>query len=89
MALPGSKNPPGSIIIMVSDNGPGIPPEQLPYVFERFYQASGLRAGFGLGLAIAREIVSAHGGKIEADSSPGEGTRFIVTLPASVPERQA
>jgi two-component system OmpR family sensor kinase len=70
--------------ISVADNGPGIPPEQIPYVFERYYQASGLRAGYGLGLAIAKEIVTAHGGKIEAESSPGEGTRFIILLPASV-----
>lgn len=49
--------------VTVADNGPGIPPEQLPYVFERFQQSSGLRSGFGLGLAIAREIILAHGGK--------------------------
>ncbi len=74
-----------TVEITIADNGPGIPPEQLPYVFERFYQASGLRTGFGLGLAIAREIVTAHGGKIEAGSSPGEGTRFTITLPANIP----
>ena len=73
----------GFIGITISDTGPGIPPEQLPYVFERFYQASGLRTGFGLGLAIAKEIVAAHGGKIEVSSSPGEGTKFMVTLPSS------
>ncbi len=56
--------------------------EQLPYVFERFYQASGVRTGAGLGLAIAREIVLAHGGKIEPKSAPGEGTEFRVSLPA-------
>jgi signal transduction histidine kinase len=72
-----------SIEITVADHGPGIPPEQLPYVFERFYQASGLRTGVGLGLAIAKEIVLAHGGKIEAVSNPGEGAVFIVKLPAS------
>ncbi len=70
-----------SVEITVADSGPGIPPEQLPYVFERFYQAGGLRAGFGLGLAIAKEIVLAHGGKIEVSSTPGEGTKFMVTLP--------
>lgn len=72
-----------SVEITVADSGPGIPPEQLPYVFERFYQAGGLRTGFGLGLAIAKEIVLAHGGKIEASSTPGEGTKFKVTLPTS------
>jgi len=68
--------------VRISDSGPGIPPEQLPYVFERFYQAGGMRTGVGLGLAIAREIVLAHGGTIEASSSPGEGAEFIVRLPA-------
>ncbi len=68
--------------ICVADSGPGIPPEQLPYVFNRFQQTGGLRSGFGLGLAIAREIVLAHGGKIEASSEPGEGARFTITLPA-------
>jgi len=69
------------VSITVADSGPGIPPEQLPYVFERFYQAGGLRTGVGLGLAIAREIVFAHGGDIEVGSNPGEKTKFTVTLP--------
>ncbi len=73
----------GFVEITVADSGPGIPPEQLPYVFERFYQAGGLRTGVGLGLAIAKEIVQAHSGKIEASSDPGEGTKFIVTLPTN------
>ena len=67
--------------IIINDNGPGIPPEQIPYVFERFQQSSGLRSGFGLGLAIAREIVLAHGGKISVNSKPGEGAQFVVILP--------
>jgi signal transduction histidine kinase len=67
--------------VAIADNGPGIPPEQIPYVFERFQQSSGLRSGFGLGLAIAREIILAHGGKIEVCSSPGEGAKFTVSLP--------
>jgi two-component system, OmpR family, sensor kinase len=70
--------------VVVADSGPGIPPEQIPYVFDRFQQSSGLRTGFGLGLAIAREIVLAHGGKIEISSSPGEGARFIITLPVNI-----
>jgi signal transduction histidine kinase len=69
------------IQVKVHDNGPGIPPEQIPYIFERFYQAGGLRTGTGLGLAIAKEIILAHGGEIKADSAPGEGTEFIVRLP--------
>ncbi len=75
----------GFVEVRISDSGPGIPPEQLPYVFERFYQAGGMRTGVGLGLAIAREIVLAHGGTIEASSSPGEGAEFIVRLPALSP----
>jgi signal transduction histidine kinase len=71
------------IEIKVTDNGPGIPADQLPHVFERFYQVTGVRTGVGLGLAIAREIVSAHAGTIEARSQPGEGAEFIVRLPAS------
>jgi len=74
-----------SIEVRIADNGPGIPPEQLPYLFERFYQAGGLRTGAGLGLAIAREIVLAHGGKIEVSSVPGEGAEFTVTLPVAIP----
>lgn len=73
-----------SVEITVADSGPGIPPEQLPYVFKRFQQSAGLGSGFGLGLAIAREIVAAHKGNIEAFSNPGEGARFVVTLPTSM-----
>ncbi len=67
--------------IIVADEGPGIPGDQIPYVFERFYQVTGSRTGVGLGLAIAREIVVAHHGSIEVNSIPGEGARFLVTLP--------
>ena len=84
VGIAGRNSTTGFVEITISDNGPGIPPEQLPYVFERFYQASGLRTGFGLGLAIAKEIVTAHGGKIEVSSEPGEGTKFTVMLPASI-----
>ncbi|MBI2849883.1 MAG: HAMP domain-containing histidine kinase [Chloroflexi bacterium] len=68
--------------VRIIDNGPGIPPEQLPYLFERFHQTDGLRSGFGLGLAIAREIVIAHQGTIEAKSEPGRGAEFIIRLPS-------
>ncbi|MDD5037968.1 MAG: HAMP domain-containing sensor histidine kinase [Dehalococcoidales bacterium] len=75
------------IEVRVVDNGPGIPPEQLPYLFERFYQTSSVRSGFGLGLAIAREIVIAHGGTIEAKSEPGEGAEFVIRLLMSRPSK--
>jgi signal transduction histidine kinase len=69
--------------VTVADSGPGIPAEQLSRVFERFYQVPGVRTGVGLGLTIAREIVLAHGGTIEATSPPGEGAKFIVSLPVA------
>lgn len=77
----GCRSNTGIIELHVIDDGPGIPPEQLPFVFDRFYQAGGIRTGVGLGLAIAREIITAHGGTIKADSAPGAGTEFIVGLP--------
>lgn len=73
--------------ITVSDTGPGIPEEDLPYVFERFYRGEKSRTrskdgkGFGLGLSIAYWIVRNHGGRIEADSKIGQGTTFCVWLP--------
>jgi heavy metal sensor kinase len=70
----------------VRDNGVGIPPEDLPHVFERFYRASKDRSrrdgGAGLGLAIARSIAERHGGKIEVESQPAVGTVVRVFLPA-------
>lgn len=72
-----------SVEITIADTGTGIPPEQLPHVFERFYQAGEVRTGTGLGLAIAREIVLAHGGKIGVSSTPGTGTKFTVRLPVN------
>jgi two-component system sensor histidine kinase BaeS len=72
--------------LAVSDDGPGIAPEELPHLFERFYRTDRARAradgGTGLGLAIARQIVEAHGGEIAVDSRLGEGTTFTVRLPA-------
>jgi signal transduction histidine kinase len=72
---------------MVSDNGPGIPSEDLPYIFERFYRGEKSRVrtrdgkGFGLGLSIAYWIVHNHEGRIEVDSTVGDGTTFCVWLP--------
>jgi signal transduction histidine kinase len=70
--------------VRVADNGAGIPPEQLPHLFERFYQSGGVRSGYGLGLAIAREIIAGHGGDIKVKSEPGEGAEFTITLPAII-----
>ncbi|MBV8611850.1 MAG: HAMP domain-containing protein [Singulisphaera sp.] len=68
---------------LVEDTGEGIPPEHLGHIFEKFYRVPGSRSGggAGLGLAIAREIVVAHGGTIHATSSPGVGTTFTFVLP--------
>lgn len=69
------------ITLSVRDNGPGIAEENISRIFERFFQASLSRSdGTGLGLAIARHIVLAHGGKIWAESSPGQGATFYFTL---------
>lgn len=68
--------------VKIVDSGPGIPPEQLPHIFERFHQTGSLRSGYGLGLAIAKEIVVAHHGTIEVSSEPGEGAEFVIRLPA-------
>jgi two-component system OmpR family sensor kinase len=74
------------VCVSVADDGPGIPVEELLEVFERFERGAGQqgRPGFGLGLALAREIARAHGGRIEVDSKPGRGATFSVWLP--VPE---
>jgi two-component system sensor histidine kinase/response regulator len=69
--------------LAVIDTGRGIPPEQLPYIFDPFRQVdrSDARQGFGMGLAIAQRLVSAHQGRIQAQSQPGFGTSFTVLLP--------
>ena len=68
--------------IAVIDSGPGIPPDQLPHVFGRFWQAmAGDKRGIGLGLAIAKGLVEAHGGRIWVESAPGKGSTFVFTLP--------
>ena len=73
--------------VSVADTGEGIPAEDLPNIFERFYRVDKSRAratgGSGLGLTIARRLVEAHGGRIEARSELGKGSRFSFTLPRS------
>jgi PAS domain S-box-containing protein len=69
--------------VSVEDTGAGILPEHLPHVFDRFWQGDARRKGAGLGLAIARGIVEAHGGRIHARSTPGHGSTFSFTLPAA------
>lgn len=72
----------GDVTFAVADTGPGIPPEQLPHVFERFVKASD-SGGAGLGLAIAKRLVEAHDGRIEARSRAGAGAELRFTLPVA------
>lgn len=69
--------------IEVQDSGPGIPPEQLPHIFERFYQGQpeGRQEGAGIGLALTRELVHFMGGDIHVESKVGHGTRFVLSIP--------
>lgn len=81
----------GWVSIHVDDQGPGIPAEDLSRIFERFYQidksrSGGSERGAGLGLAISREIVQAHDGRLVAQSEPGKGSRFTVQIPIVRPD---
>ena len=77
----------GSAVVAVSDTGIGIDPDALEHVFERFYRADEARTrafgGSGLGLSIAEQLVTGHGGRITAQSTPGRGSTFTVSLPLS------
>jgi PAS domain S-box-containing protein len=73
-------------VLTVEDQGVGVPPEELPRIFERYYRASnvaGRIAGTGIGLAGAKQLVEQHGGTIQVESAPGVGTTFTVRLPVS------
>ena len=83
------------VVLVVKDDGPGIPPEDLPYVFERFYRVDKSRSrytgGIGLGLTIARRLAEAHGGGISVTSQEGIGSEFRVVIPVNgaKPDAQA
>ncbi len=84
ITLSAAPAPLGFVRFAVRDEGPGISAESLPHVFERFYRAPNqTKPGAGLGLAIAREIVVAHGGSITCTSEPGRGTEFVFLLPGN------
>jgi signal transduction histidine kinase len=70
-------------VIFVRDEGPGIPPESLPHLFDRYWQAEREhgKQGLGLGLAIVKGIVEGHGGRLWAESPPGHGATFSFSLP--------
>jgi signal transduction histidine kinase len=75
----------GRVVLSIEDHGPGIPEEHLGHIFEPFYQISPSRTpgeSHGLGLAICQSIISLHGGRVRASSTPGQGARFEIDLPA-------
>lgn len=77
-----------AIVLEVSDSGEGIPPEHLPFIFDRFYKASSTKGiasrGSGLGLSIVKAIVTRHGGRVSATSTPGAGATVKIKMPAPV-----
>jgi two-component system, OmpR family, sensor histidine kinase BaeS len=78
---------PEAILLSIKDSGPGIPPEDLPHIFERFYRAghsrSRVEGGTGIGLAIARQLAEAHGGRLEVYNHPKGGALFTLWLPVA------
>jgi PAS domain S-box-containing protein len=82
----GAKPGPNEVLFSVADTGGGIPPDQVPHLFERFWQApTATRGGAGLGLAIVKGIVEAHGGRVWVESRLGTGSTFFFTLPVARP----
>lgn len=79
------RNTAGNVTVEVIDTGRGIPADVLPRIFDPFFTTKGVKKGTGLGLSITYGIVQEHGGTIEAESHPGQGTRFLLTFPASQP----
>jgi len=78
----------GEVSLTVADRGPGLPPESLPHVFDKFYRVPGAPpGGTGLGLSIVKGFVEAHGGRVEARNREGGGAQFTIYLPVeSSPE---
>ncbi len=86
----GDRTRPLALHFAVIDSGVGIPDDELPFVFSKYYQSGRRRSdgGVGLGLAIVRQLVEAHGGTVDVESRSGGGTIFHVLLPGTVPERR-
>jgi signal transduction histidine kinase len=77
-----------TVHLEVRDSGSGIDEEHLPHIFEPFYTTKGKGSGTGLGLAVVARVIEAHQGKIDVKSTPGEGTTFIIELPAAAQQLQ-
>jgi signal transduction histidine kinase len=78
------KSEPGEVVVEVTDKGPGISPEKVPFIFDRYYQVEhqgSKYSGLGLGLFICSEIIKKHDGKIGVKIVPGEGSTFWFSLP--------
>jgi two-component system sensor histidine kinase BaeS len=82
---PGEDPDGGSAYLSVSDSGAGIPPDELPHVFDRFWRGSQAArvAGSGIGLTVVQRLVEAHKGTVSIESRPGEGTTVVLTLLAA------
>jgi two-component system sensor histidine kinase AtoS len=85
LGVRGSPGEPAAVVLEVSDNGPGIPPEALPKIFDPFYTTK--PQGTGLGLSVTYRIIRDHRGTIDVQSKPGQGTTFVLTFPAAEEER--
>jgi signal transduction histidine kinase len=81
--LVATRNDGAHVVVSVADDGCGIPAELLDRIFDPFFTTKPIGEGTGLGLGIAHQIVASHGGDIEVESTPGEGTVFRVRLPAA------
>ncbi|HSH40665.1 MAG TPA: ATP-binding protein, partial [Arenicellales bacterium] len=77
------------VVLDLSDNGPGMPPEVRSRIFEPFFTTKDKGSGTGIGLAVSHRILATHGGTISCDSTPGRGTTFSIRLPANPPESGA
>jgi CheY-like chemotaxis protein len=73
----------GSVVVEVSDSGPGIPRHILPRIFEPFFTTKGVGEGTGIGLSFCHRVVQSHGGTIQVEATEGRGSKFVVSLPAS------
>jgi signal transduction histidine kinase len=87
-----AEKPSGGVVISIQDQGVGIPAEYYDKIFEPFFQVEAAmtrhHGGLGLGLAIVKGVIDLHGGQIEVKSKVGEGTRFVVELPSTLPEER-